>query len=91
MKLKNVIQTKLAKTLVAALLIGSVSNTGFTVQAEEATQNEQNDVVEMASVSGQRCCCKRENLSHHQNGDSCWRHHGKICGRTGSQPQRMAQ
>lgn len=52
MKLKNVIQTKLAKTLVAALLIGSVSNTGFTVQAEEATQNEQNDVVEMASVSG---------------------------------------
>ena len=30
MKLKNVIQTKLAKTLVAALLIGSVSNTGFT-------------------------------------------------------------
>ena len=52
MKLKNVIQTKLAKTLVAALLISSVSNTGFTVQAEEATQNEQNDVVEMASVSG---------------------------------------
>ena len=83
MKLKNVIQTKLAKTLVAALMIGSISNTGFTVQAEEATQNEQNDVVEMASV--------RENLSHHQNGDSCWRHHGKICGRTGSQPQRMAQ
>ena len=66
MKLKNVIQTKLAKTLVAALMIGSISNTGFTVQAEEATQNE-------------------------QNGDSCWRHHGKICGRTGSQPQRMAQ
>ena len=52
MKLKNVIQTKLAKTLVAALMIGSISNTGFTVQAEEATQNEQNDVVEMASVSG---------------------------------------
>ena len=46
MKLKNVIQTKLAKTLVAALMIGSISNTGFTVQAEEATQNEQNDVVE---------------------------------------------
>ena len=40
MKLKNVIQTKLAKTLVAALMIGSISNTGFTVQAEEATQNE---------------------------------------------------
>ncbi len=52
MKLKNVIQTKLAKTLVAALMIGSISNTGFTVQAEEATQNEQNDVVEMASASG---------------------------------------
>ena len=82
MKLKNVIQTKLAKTLVAALMIGSISNTGFTVQAEEATQNKR---------KRQRCCCKRENLSHHQNGDSCWRHHGKICGRTGSQPQRMAQ
>lgn len=93
MKLKNVIQTKLAKTLVAALMIGSISNTGFTVQAEEATQNEQNDVVEMAKCKRkrQRCCVKRENLSHHQNGDSCWRHHGKICGRTGSQPQRMAQ
>ena len=93
MKLKNVIQTKLAKTLVAALMIGSISNTGFTVQAEEATQNEQNDVVEMASVSGNdsSCCRGREILSHHQNGDSCWRHHGKICGRTGSQPQRMAQ
>ncbi len=52
MKLKNVIQTKLAKTLVAALMIGSISNTGFTVQAEEATQNEQNDAVEMASASG---------------------------------------
>ena len=88
MKLKNVIQTKLAKTLVAALMIGSISNTGFTVQAEEATQNEQNDVVEMASVSGNDSVA--ENLSHHQNGDSCWRHHGKICGRTGSQPQRMA-
>lgn len=46
------IQTKLAKTLVAALLIGSVANTGFTVQAEETQQNEQNDVVEMTSVSG---------------------------------------
>lgn len=52
MKLKSMIQIKLAKTLVAALLIGSISNTGFTVQAEEAPQNEQNDVVEMASVSG---------------------------------------
>ena len=52
MKLKSMIQTKLAKTLVAALLIGSISNTGFTVQAEEAQQNAQNDVAEMASVSG---------------------------------------
>ena len=52
MKFKKIVQTKLVKVLVTALLIGSVSNTGFTVQAEEALQNEQNDVVEMASVSG---------------------------------------
>ena len=49
-KKRNTDQT--GKTLVAALMIGSISNTGFTVQAEEATQNEQNDVVEMASASG---------------------------------------
>lgn len=62
MKLKNVIQTKLAKTLVAALMIGSISNTGFTVQAEEATQNEQNDVVEMASVSGNDSVAVKEKI-----------------------------
>ena len=50
MKLKNVIQTKLAKTLVAALMIGSISNTGFTVQAEEATQNEQNVQAETTAL-----------------------------------------
>ena len=93
MKLKNVIQTKTGKNSGSGTDDRQHLQHRITVQAEEATQNEQNDVVEMASVSGneQRCCCKRENLSHHQNGDSCWRHHGKICGRTGSQPQRMAQ
>ena len=46
---KKSIQTKLVKALVTTLLIGSISNTGFTVNAEEAPQN---DLAETASVSG---------------------------------------
>lgn len=49
MRFQRIVQTGLVKTLAAALLIGSIANTGFTVRAEEATQN---DAAEVTSVSG---------------------------------------
>ena len=52
MKFKKIVRQRLVKVLVTALLIGSVANTGFIVQAEEILQDAQDDIVVEAGVSG---------------------------------------
>lgn len=52
MKFKKIVRQRLVKVLVTALLIGSVANTGFTVQAEEILQDAQDDIAVEAGVSG---------------------------------------
>ena len=57
MKLRKIAQTRLVKALAVTLLIGSVANTGLTVNAEEAVQS---DIIENASVSGNDCAAAIE-------------------------------
>ncbi len=52
MKFKKIVRQRLVKVLVTALLIGSVANTGFIVQAEELLQDAQEDIAVEAGVSG---------------------------------------
>ena len=67
MKLKKVVKTKLAKVLAIALLVGSVSNTGFAVKAEEIQPDNTDVVVETTSVSGNAVVAVEETQSVEEN------------------------